>query len=827
LIHPEDKSNFVEAVDNVMQGKSELEIDHRLRLSNGNEIFISSHGELIRDDRGIPNRMMGTMIDITKRKTAEETLKVSEEKYRTLFSSSPEAIILIDMDGMILDCNNAAANMAGLAKEQIVNRFFFDLGINDEKSLPKIMEMFQWIHETGEYNPLELQISIAGQERWIEVYQSLLKEKNEPYAVQLIINDITERKSAEEEIKKRNEELYTLNAISSTINQSLELKEVLSEALEETISVLKVEGGLIYLAEKSKESFSPAIYYGFSQEAIESISGFTMGEGISGQAAQLGVPLFVPNLAEDAKHISSAFLKDGWDSFVSVPLKSKEEIVGVMTVSSREKNKFKPEDIGLLRSIGNQIGVAIENARLYGISQDELAERRRVERKVSQQNKFLKSVLESLTNPFYVVNVNNNLIEVANSAARTKGLSVGSSCHDVIHGRDNIQEAAGYFCPIDDLIQTKEPKTVEHSFTDETGRLRYNEVHAYPIFDEKGNVDRVIEYAVDITGRKLAEAGLIEKDAQLRSIITSAPIVLWSLDKDGKFTLSEGKALEVLGLEPGQVVGQSVFDLYRDYPQVLEDNKRALAGEEFSSFLEMGDLVWDISFSPLKDKQGKVMGSIGVATDITKRRRAESEREILFRELKHRVKNNLQLLSSMVDMQILRTDDEAVKDKLQEIQGVIDTISLIYTRAYEGSHLIGLNLNNFIEEIVNASMKFRADDQLLITHTIIGDRIKLNTDQALPMALIANELIFNALKHAFSHRKRGKISVSLKRSNGEVTMSIADDGVGMDPHVDLRKPESFGLKIVKNLVEQLNGRIETLVDNGTEFIITIPMENGE
>ena len=241
----------------------------------------------------------------------------------------------------------------------------------------------------------------------------------------------------------------------------------------------------------------------------------------------------------------------------------------------------------------------------------------------------------------------------------------------------------------------------------------------------------------------------------------------------------------------------------------------------------LGDLVWETYFSPLKDQKGKVMGTIGVATDITKRRRAESEREILFRELKHRVKNNLQLLSSMVDMQILRSDNKAVRDKLQEIQSVIDTIALIYTRAYEGSKLVGLNLNNFIEEIITASMKFKVDDKLLISHTITGDKIKLNTDSALPMALIANELVFNALKHAFSGRKAGNISVSLKKVDGHFTMSIADDGVGMNPEIDLKKPDSFGLKIIKNLIEQLNGTIETVVDDGTEFIIRIPIENGE
>jgi PAS domain S-box-containing protein len=825
LIHSEDKSSFSEAVDNVMHGISELKIDHRLKIKDEKEVHVNSQGELIRDEKGIPIRMMGTLIDITDRMKAEEAVRLSEEKYRTLFSTSPEAIVLMDLNGTIIDCNEAASKIGELAKGQMIGKLFTDLGIIDEKGLPEIIDLFQRILDTNEFKPIELEINLAGQEKWIETYPSILKKNNEPYALHLIIRDITERKHADQEISQRNEELSTLNTISGTINQTLELKEVLNVALEETISVLNVEGGMIFLSDTENKKFTPAIYYGFSEESIPEFTGFQMGEGVSGQAAKLGIPLFVPNLEEDAKHISSAFFKDGWESLVSVPLKSKGSVVGVMTISSRRKGQFRPEDIGLLRAIGNQIGVAIENARLYGISQDELAERRRVERKISEQNKFLKNVLESLTHPFYVVNMNNNLIEIANSAARTRGITVGASCYESTHDAEGPCGLTDQICPIGEIKKTKNPVTVEHIHHDGDGNLRNTEIHAYPIFNDTGDVERMIEYAVDITDRKRAESELRDRDAQLRSVVTSSPIVLWALNSDGIFTLSEGKALEALGQKPGQLVGQSLFDVYKDTPQILDENKRALNGEEFSSSLKFADLIWETFYSPLKDQRGDIVGSIGVATDITKRMKAESEREILFRELKHRVKNNLQLLSSMVDMQIMRSDDPKIKNKLQEIQSVIDTIALIYSRAYEGTEIAGLNLNIFIEELLGGLMKFKANDDLIIQHTISGDSIRLSTDSAIPMALIANELVFNALKHAFNGRKMGKLSISLKEEKDTITMSIADDGVGLREDVDLNKPDSFGLKIVNNLIKQLNGTMETKVKDGTEFILKIPKEN--
>jgi two-component sensor histidine kinase len=178
----------------------------------------------------------------------------------------------------------------------------------------------------------------------------------------------------------------------------------------------------------------------------------------------------------------------------------------------------------------------------------------------------------------------------------------------------------------------------------------------------------------------------------------------------------------------------------------------------------------------------------------------------------------------MVDMQIMKSDDDKLKSKLQEIQSVIDTIALIYSRAYEGTEMVGLNLNVFIEELLNGLMKFSSNNELIIDYTILGDKIKLSTDSAIPMALIANELVFNSLKHAFKDRKKGRIDISLKDDEDTIIMTISDNGVGLDPSIDLDKPDSFGLKIVRNLTNQLNGTIETKVKNGTEFILEVPKE---
>ncbi len=134
---------------------------------------------------------------------------------------------------------------------------------------------------------------------------------------------------------------------------------------------------------------------------------------------------------------------------------------------------------------------------------------------------------------------------------------------------------------------------------------------------------RVTELETLETECEQTEEALRESEERLRAVVSNAPIVLWALDKEGIFTLSEGTGLEALGLKPGEVVGLSVFDIYRDLPQILEDNRRALAGETHVSIVEVGDLLYESHYSPMRGRNGEVTGMVGVSTDITAHKQAK------------------------------------------------------------------------------------------------------------------------------------------------------------------------------------------------------------
>ncbi|MGB2695421.1 MAG: PAS domain S-box protein [Dehalococcoidia bacterium] len=181
------------------------------------------------------------------------------------------------------------------------------------------------------------------------------------------------------------------------------------------------------------------------------------------------------------------------------------------------------------------------------------------------------------------------------------------------------------------------------------------EAHHAPVRDEHGNVVGMIGVASDVTERKRTEDALRESEERLRTVVSNAPVVLFAVDSEGIFTLSEGKGLEALGLKPGEVVGSSVYEMYRDAPEICNNIRRALGGEAFTAAVAISGLGYETHHAPVRDRQGNVIGMIGVASDVTERMKAE-------RELRAREARNRALLEAIPDMIVRIRKDGTVLD---------------------------------------------------------------------------------------------------------------------------------------------------------------------
>ena len=196
------------------------------------------------------------------------------------------------------------------------------------------------------------------------------------------------------------------------------------------------------------------------------------------------------------------------------------------------------------------------------------------------------------------------------------------------------------------------------------------------------------------------------------------------------------------------------------------------------------------------------------------------EKEMLLKEIHHRVKNNLQIISSMLNLQADRFDAEAPKAILQESMNRITAMSLIHEKLYRSKNLADINFDDYISSLATDLVHTYAETNGQVTLEMSVDKVDLEIDQAIPCGLIINELVSNAFKHAFPDHRPGKLSIEFAaNTEGQFSLIVRDNGVGIPANFDVSKSNSLGMQLVNSLVRQLQGTIDIQTDAGTCFTI--------
>lgn len=196
------------------------------------------------------------------------------------------------------------------------------------------------------------------------------------------------------------------------------------------------------------------------------------------------------------------------------------------------------------------------------------------------------------------------------------------------------------------------------------------------------------------------------------------------------------------------------------------------------------------------------------------------EKEVLLQEIHHRVKNNLQIVSSLLNLQATYLQDEQALEIFKVSQNRIESMALVHEKLYQSQDLANIDFDEYVQELVtNLYYSYKIDSNA-IDLKVSSDRIFLKVDVAIPCGLIINELVLNSLKYAFSPGRKGKVYVEFRViSNNEFALTIGDDGIGLPSDLDWQNTSSLGLQIVNSLVEQLAGTIKLNNTSGTEYII--------
>ncbi|GAB4313297.1 MAG: hypothetical protein Kow0019_12670 [Methanobacteriaceae archaeon] len=195
------------------------------------------------------------------------------------------------------------------------------------------------------------------------------------------------------------------------------------------------------------------------------------------------------------------------------------------------------------------------------------------------------------------------------------------------------------------------------------------------------------------------------------------------------------------------------------------------------------------------------------------------EKEMLLGEIHHRVKNNLQIISSLLNLQSIHIKDPYDRELFTESQNRVKSMAIIHEKLYQSQNFTQINLKDYTNSLLKDIMGSYMIDPDQIRFELDADNIELNLETAIPCGLILNELITNSIKHAFPSSTKGKVSIRFREKNGTYQMEVADDGVGLPEDLDLENPQTLGLELINNLVKQLEGVIELKTDQGTHFII--------
>ncbi|MFP4642602.1 MAG: histidine kinase N-terminal 7TM domain-containing protein [Dehalococcoidia bacterium] len=382
-------------------------------------------------------------------------------------------------------------------------------------------------------------------------------------------------------------------------------------------------------------------------------------------------------------------------------------------------------------------------------------------------------------------------------------------------------------------LSSTESGSVELQLT-VSGEDRIYELETTAMRDNRDRLVGWVNILHDITKRKQAEEAL----QQYKRAIECSTDMITAVDRDCRYIFANRAFLEYHRMNQNDVVGHTVEEVVGKETfesTVKEHVVRCLNGENVHyemryEFPEMGTRYLEVLYYPLDMKGPKATGAVAMIRDITERKQAEQqirhaleEKETLLREIHHRVKNNLQIVSSLLRRQGRQVQDDTLKQTLKESENRVLSMSLIHEKLYHSEDLANINFQEFIRTISRSLVRSFGTANVTLKPDI--EDIQLPVDTAIPCGMIVNELVSNALKYAFPEGQEGEVEIALHRiGDSEVELMVRDNGVGMPEDIDIRNTDTLGMDLVVMLAEkQLDGKLELDKSEGTEFRIRFPV----
>ena len=468
--------------------------------------------------------------------------------------------------------------------------------------------------------------------------------------------------------------------------------------------------------------------------------------------------------------------------------------------------------------------------RIIGAMQD-ISERQEAKKEEEKHRRLLEAITENAALPIWVRNKKGKHILANREWKKLFGLEnekvIGESIYDLL----DDTSAASFHDNDLKIINSQETRTFYEQVSID-GEDRYFVTSMFPLINVPGLEEAAGGVAIDITARKEAENQLKKTEKKLREIVENSTNMFYRHTPDHVLTYVSPQSKEFLGCEPEEAMKRwtkFVTDNPVNQKGVALTERAIETGKTQQPFelelkKENGEIIWvEVNEAPIT-QDGETVAIVGSLTDITKHKQAEKEikqalkeKETLLAEVHHRVKNNMAVVSGMMQLQAFKEEDTELETKLLDNVARIGTMASIHEHLYQSETFSSLKFSENLKTISDKLIKTMQTAAKVKIETSL-ETVELNLNQAIPCSLIVSEVVTNSLKHAFTGREQGIIDLLLSEEGQQVKLTIKDDGQGLPDKFNASENDSLGIHLIDKLSKQLGGEYSyRSTEEGTEF----------
>lgn len=773
-----------------------------------------------------------------------EAREEDTSRYRNLIETMPDGYYRSTHEGRFLEVNQAFAAMLGYTVAELLGVDIRSTLYFDEAERHSGDRNAAFGPQTEVYRLRRKD----GNEVWIEDFARY--ERDEAGRIlyhEGICRDVTLRRASEDMQRKHSARSHILAELTSALlGARLDAGEILALSVRRCVELFG-DGASIFLTNPGSAYLKLAAVYNTDSKAIEFFRRhFTdhplrSDEGSYGRVLQTNEAILQEVFdLEGAMRNAGDTLRVFFERLpvrtaMFAPLREEGRCIGVlgMARNSLDRGSFTTEDLVFFQEVADQAAIALSNAHLYQARERELTERRAAEERLRESEERYRALVDTSPDGI-VVEADDRIVYLNEAALRMVGSDsaerlIGKPIMDFLHD-DSLVDTDDRQA---ELLSAKEPVQLGERI------LRCMDGTTIVVEAEGAAVTYLGRPAFQIVFRDITER--LESESRLRLqgtavdtaangiIITdSHGLIVWANPAFARLT---GYSMaETIGRDPRDLVRSGVHspEFYRSISATIEQGM-VWHGEIINRRKDDSHYTEEMTITPVRDEAGVITHFVQIKQDVSERKLAEErmkssllEKEVLLKEIHHRVKNNLQVISSLMSLQADSVTDQAVRGVFLESRHRIRAMAVVHEKLYRSDNLARVDFDEYLVAV--AGELFRSFGSARIAQRFDVQSVQLDVDTAIPCGLIVNELITNALKHGFPDNRSGTVTVALKRiDRANVLLSVQDDGIGFPSDTDFRLMSSMGMTLAVSLTQQIGGDISLDTASGTRFTVRIPL----